>query len=395
MSLDPELKRFATQRQAEYLDAILRYGSGRKAAKALNVTHSAVEAGVAAVKRKAALAGYAPECDMTRRVPDPFVLKGTSTLYGKDGEQKLQWVKTKLDDDMWSAAIQEWVQWLVKDAEGIAKPIKAPQHTNADLLTAYPMGDPHFGMYSWAKQTGASYDLDIAEKLHYAAIDRLVDTAPASDEALILELGDFFHADNNTNMTPRSGHILDTDTRWERVMQIGLRAMVYIIQRTLTKHKKVTVRIVKGNHDPHASFALALGLDAYFRNEPRVTIDLSAREYWYYRFGKCLFGVTHGDKIKQVQLPLIMAHDVPEFWGETLFRYFYSGHVHSDELTEHPGCLVERFRTLASPDSYAHGAGYRSGRDMKAIVHHREFGEVERHLCNIAMIQHAVQQESK
>lgn len=39
-----------------------------------------------------------------------------------------------------------------------------------------------------------------------------------------------------------------------------------------------------------------------------------------------------------------------------------------------PGCVVESFRTLAAPDAYASGAGYRSGRDMKLDVIHRLWG---------------------
>ena len=387
---DEALKEFATARQGEYIDAVNRYGSNRKAAEALGIHRTTIDAAIASAKRAAALKGYAPECDITKRVPDPLVLKGTSTLYGKDGEMKLQWVKTKLDDDLWTAQVREFVEWLVKDATGVYKPAPcATPRLNSDLCSTYIFGDPHFGMYAWGRQTGGSYDLNIAERMHCEAMDRSVAGAPPSERALILNMGDFFHADNNTNMTPRSGNILDTDTRWERVMQIGLRAMVYMIMSALSKHQEVVVRNVKGNHDPHASFALALALDAFFRNEPRVIIDLSPVEYWYYRHGKVLIGATHSAKCKIEKLPLIMAHDRPQDWGETTHRYFHGGHVHHDNLDEFPGCVVEQHRTLAAPDSFSHGAGYRSGRSMKHVVYHREHGEVERYICDMSMIEKA------
>jgi hypothetical protein len=50
------------------------------------------------------------------------------------------------------------------------------------------------------------------------------------------------------------------------------------------------------------------------------------------------------------------------------------------------GVLIEWFRTLAPRDAWATGAGYRSGRDMYAVIHHKEYGEVERHRCDIAML---------
>ena len=248
------------------------------------------------------------------------------------------------------------------------------------------MGDPHFGMYAWGEECGDDFDLKIAERITYAAIDQLVASAPRAKHALIVELGDFFHADNSQNRTEASGHALDVDTRFARVLQIGLRAMVYVIGATLRKHDRVTVRIVQGNHDTHSSSALALALDAHFRAERRVTIDLSPAPRWYFRFGKTLIGATHGHQCRPKNLPAAMASERARDWGETEFRYFYYGHVHHRNVTEHPGCVTESFRTLAPRDAWHAGQGYSAGRDMTAIVHHRKFGEVERYTCPVSLI---------
>jgi hypothetical protein len=387
MTIDTALKQWATVRQAEYIDAVNAHGSARKAAAAMNVAPQVVTMAIRMVKKKAAMQGFAPENDMKVTVPEPYVVRGTSTLYDADGKPKLQWVKTRLDETKAREAVEEWVGWLVEDAKGLAPVITPPAFTHDDLLTVYPMGDPHFGMYAWAPEAGDDFDLDIAERLTYAAIDRLVASAPPSKHALILELGDFFHADDNSAATPKSGNRLDVDTRWARVMQVGLRAMVYVIKRALEKHELVTVRIVAGNHDPHSSFALALGLDAYFNSNERVTIDLDPNVFWYYKFGKVLIGATHGDTCKTDKLPAIMACDRSEDWGQTRFRYYYHGHIHHDSVKELPGCMVESFRTLAARDAWHSGAGYRSGRDMRCIVHHKDFGEIERHRCDVAMLE--------
>lgn len=386
LKLDPGLKAYATETQARYIDAVIAHKGVRGAAKACGIHQSVLSRAVLAVKRKAALAGFAPEFDMTHEVPSPFVAKGTSTLYDDTGKLRLQWVKTKLDDTRAEEAMREWVEWLAQDAKGKAPATKAPKHTDCDLLSVYPMGDPHFGMYAWAAESGDDFDLEIAERLTKAAIDRLVDSSPPAETALVLELGDFFHSDNNTNVTPRSGAPLDVDTRWARVMQIGLRAMVYVVQRAAEKHKRVVVKIKRGNHDPHSSFALALALDAYFTSNKRVEVDLSPAVHWYYRFGKVLIGSTHGDTTKMKDLPGVMAADRPEDWGQSEFRYWYCGHVHHIERKEFPGVVVEYFRTLAARDAWHTGQGYRAGRDMGLIVQHREFGEIERHTCNVAMI---------
>jgi hypothetical protein len=380
------LKKWATIRQAEYIDSIEKTKSVKQTAKDLKVDVSTVYAALATLRKRAALSGYSPDEDMVHPVPSPFLVKGVSTHYNKDGVVTAQWVKSKLDDTKAREAIEEWVSWLVTEAKGLSPVITKPLIVNDDLLSVYPMGDPHFGMYAWAEEAGEDFDLNIAEQLTKDAINRLVDTSPPSKTALIIELGDFFHADNNTAMTPRSGANLDVDTRWVRVIQVGLRAMRYVILKTLEKHENVIVRIVSGNHDPHSSWALAFALSAYFENEPRVTIDLSAADVWYYRFGKVLIGATHGDKCKSKNLPAIMACDRPVDWGLTEHRFIYHGHIHHSSRTEHPGVLVESFRTLAARDAWHTASGYRSGRDMNCIVHHKDHGEISRQTCSITMI---------
>ncbi len=55
--LNPELKQYGTERQGEYLDAAIEYGSATKAAKALGVNPRTVQRGIAALKRAAIEAG--------------------------------------------------------------------------------------------------------------------------------------------------------------------------------------------------------------------------------------------------------------------------------------------------------------------------------------------------
>lgn len=384
--LDPQLLDFCTARQREILQACIGAGTQRGASKVLGLAPQVVSFAIMAVKKKAALRGYAPEADMHHPTVAPFVVKGTSTLYDDVGNTKLQWVKTQLDAQQVEAAVREWIESLTQQAKGMSPLIAPPKHTNADLLAVYPIGDPHIGMYSWAAETGSDFDADVAERQIQGAVDRLVTSAPPAETGLILELGDLIHADNSKNMTLRSANTLDVDTRWGRVMQIGLRIPIYAVKRALAKHKKVIVRIVKGNHDEHSSFAIALALDAYFHNNLRVKVDLSPAEHWYYRFGKVLIGVTHGDKAKFPAMPGIMACDRPQDWGATRYRHWYQGHIHHEHKVEYPGCVVEAFRTLAARDAWHAGEGYRAGRDMCLIVHHKEFGEIERHRVDIAQL---------
>lgn len=332
------------------------------------------------------LHGWNPDADLTKPIPSPLIIRGTSTLYGDDGALKLQWVKTKLDDERVDALFRESLSVLSQSVKGLSKITKPPAKCMDDLLAVYPLGDPHFGMYSWAKETGSDFDVETAREHTLAAIDRLVMTAPSASTAIILPLGDVLHADNQTNQTPGHKNQLDVDTRFVKVLGVAIQAFRHVILRALQKHPKVIVRFVAGNHDPHSVWALAYTIAAYFDNEPRVEIDLSPSLFWYHRFGKVLIGSTHGDTVKPEQLLGVMATDRAEDWGATRHRYFYTGHIHTSNKKEFNGLMWESFRTIAPSDAWASGRGYRAGQDMQCIVHHREYGEIERHRCDIGMI---------
>ena len=384
--IDERLEEWATPAQLKYMEAINRLGSMRKAAAECGVADNAVKEAMFRLKREATRKGYSPEHDMTRTVPDGYIVKGVSTYYDKDGKQSAQWVKSSIDharqDEMMRAAVAA----MSEDVRGTSPLIAAPAHIESDILAVFPIGDPHVGLYVWAKECGDAFDLNIARNLTLGAVDRLMASAPTAETAIILLLGDVFHMNDQTNQTPGHKHQLDVDSRFVKVLQVGIETYRHSIIRALEKYNNVVVKAIPGNHDPQAIWALALTLSAYFSNDPRVEVDLGPSKFWFYRFGKVLIGSTHGDTCKHESLPGIMACDRPEDWGATKHRYWYTGHVHSQNVREFPGVICESFRTLAAKDSYAAGYGYRAGRDMVCIVHHKEHGEIERHRCDVGMI---------
>jgi hypothetical protein len=381
-----KLKEFCnTESQLRKLEAVIEHGSNRKAAKALGVQPSCVDKSMETIRRRAAKRGHAPDHDMQHTTPDGFEVSGVSTMYDDEGNVKLQWVKTKQEAEK----LLELALEATKDAftEIKVPRIKAPKKFDAkNLLTVYPMGDPHIGMYAWAEEAGEDFDVKIAERNLVTATERLVACAPASEHALIVNVGDFYHSDTMDNRTSRSGHALDVDTRWANVLRVGVRAMRSCIEAALRKHKKVHVINEIGNHDDHTAQVLTLALTMAYEDNPRVTFDESPGRFHYYRFGKVLIGVTHGDTVKPDKLGGIMATDRALDWGETHRRYWYTGHIHTRNTFELPGCEVESFRTLAAKDAWTASMGYRSGRDMYCIVIHEEFGEIERHRKDILML---------
>lgn len=383
--IDNDTLSYATVRQLEYIDAIAAAkGNLKRAAKALGVCEGTIKRSIQALRQKAARKGHAPG-HFDSGVAPGYAMGKVTVQRGKSGEIERTWERQSPDNAIHGQMLEGYATALAESVKGLAKPVKVPKAANDDLMVVVPVGDPHFGMYAWAAEAGADFDLEIAERLTRGAIDRLVDSGPAASTALLLNLGDHFHADNQKNVT-NSGHQLDVDGRWAKVQQVGLMAMIYCIQRLLEKYPKVIFRINKGNHDNHSSYALALMLSCYFHNEPRVEVDLSPSIHWYFQFGKVLLGSTHGDSTKDKDMLPIMAADRPAEWGTTKHRYWYVGHVHHKFAKEHPGGIVEYFRTLAPGDAWHRGQGYRAGRDMCLVVMHKDHGEIERHRCDAGML---------
>lgn len=311
-------------------------------------------------------------------------IAGTSTLYGPNGEEKLRWVKTRAGEPS-----AEDVAIAIRDAlTGIPKaaPVPAPKQTQKDLLAVYPIGDQHVGMYSWAEETGADYDLKIAERLLTSAVAHLVEQTPAADEAVIVDVGDFTHYDTIRTETVRSHNTLDSDSRYHAMIRVALRLVCACVDRALQKHRKVTLIAAPGNHNDMGAAWMIEALALYYARNPRVHVMAKAGKFFYYEFGKCLLGVTHGDTGKPEKLAGVMAADQPQAWGRTAHRHWLTGHVHNKAQIEMQGVLWETFRTLAPGDAWSFAAAYRSSRSMESIVYHHEHGEVGRHMFKLSML---------
>ena len=88
------LKYVQSDSQREKVEAYIKYGSSRKAAKALGCHHANVTRAIQTVKKNAAQRGYAPEHDMIHPTAEGFNVKGVSTYYDDEGKVRGQWVKT-------------------------------------------------------------------------------------------------------------------------------------------------------------------------------------------------------------------------------------------------------------------------------------------------------------
>ncbi|MFD0669734.1 hypothetical protein ACT80S_18590 [Ramlibacter sp. MAHUQ-53] len=375
--IDPQLTSFATVRELELLEALESHGTHRAAAKALGVSKSVFSGAMDRLKRRAASRGYSPDHDMTRTVPEGFRVKGVSTYYDQEGKPRGQWVKSAADDAARERAIREAYEAMAEDVPRIAPTLPVPV-TEDHLLTLYTLTDCHVGALAWHREGGADWDLAIAEKSLIGCFEQMVRASPAATTGVVAQLGDFLHSDGLLPVTPTSGHVLDQDGRFSKVVSTAVRVLRRIIAMALEKHRRVVVLLAEGNHDMASSVWLRVMFRALYEHEPRVQVIDSELPYYVHQHGRTMLGFHHGHLKKNDGLPLLFAAQFPQVWGATTKRYAHTGHRHHIEEKEHSGMVVVQHPTLAARDAYAARGGWIAERQVRAITYHAEHGEVAR-----------------
>lgn len=365
----------------EILAAVKEHGSNNKAAKALGMGRRTIDRRV----QKLVLKGYSPAHDMVHMCPDGYKVKGVSTLYKPDGSVSAQWVKTSADHDrrmeMLNEAVMAALEPIVPE-----HPRKAPAHTASDLLNMYVITDYHLGAKAWGEETGADWDLAIAEELIVKWFAAAIAMSPDSKVGVFAQLGDFMHWDGMAAVTPTSGHTLDADSRFQKLVRVAIKVIRRVTGMLLDKHETVHLIMAEGNHDLASSAWLREMFSALYAHEPRVLVDTRPDPYYCVEHGLTSIFIHHGHKKKFEALETVFISKFREVFGRTQFSFAHTGHLHHDIIKETNTMKLEQHRTLAAPDSHASRGGWMSGRDAKVITYHKKYGEVCRNTVCVDML---------
>lgn len=352
-------------------DRAVRSGAGRLLCRDCARTSNAPE------REAAAKAAALERSGVVFPPPEGHSVKGVSTLYGPDGELKAQWVKTSTSEAERESLLRGVASALAEKLPRETRR-KPPKRVIADLANCYVVTDFHLGMLAWHEETGADWDTAIAERLLVDWFAAAIQSSPDAAVGIFAQLGDLLHWDGLDAVTPASKHLLDADTRFQKLVRVVIRVLRRIIGMLLEKHAVVVLKIVEGNHDPAASAWLRELLAALYEHEPRIEVDVSPDPYYCYEHGLTSLFFHHGHKRKPTNIHDVFAAKFRGVFGRTKFSYAHMGHMHHIEVKETNLMVVEQHRTLAAPDAYASRGGWMSGRSASVITYHKQFGEVGR-----------------
>lgn len=335
------------------------------------------------VKKKLAETGWDPANDRTYKNPQEQVVAGYSTLVrhkNKDDSSTgrvMEWVKTKVDLSKQVETAQQIIQSMIDEIEPLPVIPFENKVSNRNLFTVIPIGDPHIGLMTWAKEVGEDWDIKIADRVYRKVFTRLLRALPDTEECILVNTGDFFHADNIEGVTSRSGHRLDLDGRHGKWLDAGFVIIRMFIDACLRKYKKVEFVNVPGNHDDILGRAIGSYTWQLYRDNPRINVQKGDSPFQYVKRGNVLLGFAHGHTCKLASLPGKMASDQAKLWGETTYRHWFTGHVHHNswiQFKEHAGCRVETVGIIPPKDAYAHGGAYGADRGIQGVIFDKVIG---------------------
>ncbi len=310
-------------------------------------------------------------------VPPQHAVTKSTTRLDPDGRIGLQYITAKPGEAERFEAFKKATRDELEQYRGAALAIDypAPAETWKDYLSCYWLGDPHIGMLAHASETlSGHFDLRIAEAQLVECFRQLVMRTPPSRVGRIVNVGDFYHAETNMQVTPGHGHKLDVDGRHYKVDKCGKRILRSLVDLAKQRHEIVEFVALPGNHDPNMAFQLASWLSVLYEGDPRVIIDESIAAYNYREFGANLIATCHGDGAKENSLPLLLATRQREAWGRTRYHQFHAGHIHHTRKIEHSGCLTWYHNTLADKDAWSALMGFDSEQFLESTTYHERFG---------------------
>ena len=379
--LDPEFEKYATPKQWEKLKAWEQHGSTRRAAEAIGVHNRAIDQAWAAVQKKAAMHGFAPDHGWQHETLPGYVVKGVSTLRDmQTGEERLRWEKIERDKEAQLEAIREAVEDLTANVPRM-RPVKAPRGCLSDLLNLYVLTDYHMGMLAWHREGGEDWDVSIATDTLVKSFSQMMAQSAEAETGFVCQLGDFLHTDYPAmaSVTPMSKHDLDADGRPHKVIDATIHVLRSLVDMALSKHEKVIVLMAEGNHDMVSSIWLQCLFGAMYEKDPRVEVVNSPLPYYAHKHGETALFFHHGHLTKPAGLPGVFAAQFPKVWGLTKYRYGHCGHFHHKvriDEKEDQGVSVTQHRTLAAKDAYSARGGYFAERKAECITYHRDHGQV-------------------
>ncbi len=384
----PDIYNLATDNFKAKYDALVKYDSIIEGFIAEGIDDSNFYKQLNKVLKKGKDLGYISGLPKMR-IGEGNKLGKITTQIDSDGEVKQIWYRQDNELEDLTNAITAFCAELPKHEPKKPKGLKK---YNKDVIPFINIGDGHVGMLSYHYETNENFDLEIAERDLCCAMRIMIDEMPSCERVVIQDMGDMTHYENVAGKTEASGHDLDCDGRFYKMIETYCRIMRFIVDLCLSKFKFVDFIGNQGNHSRTNDFWMNILLKNVYEKEKRLVVINNQNVFIPYRMGNTFVMCHHSDKCRPNKLANVMATDYRHDFGEALYKYIDIGHIHHNMVSkEHPAVQIESFNQLATADKYAHDGGWRSRSSLNVIYRSKTYGEVGRHRLPLERVRDVIE----
>jgi hypothetical protein len=265
------------------------------------------------------------------------------------------------------------------------KPPVINLHKQGNVMAEVNIADLHLGKLCWHGDTPENFDYKIARDMYYKLIGEIAEQLKDKPIEYITFVwaNDFFNSDT-VEKTTTGGTPQDTDIREKKLFNIGVEMLVRGIEM-LQEIVKVPIHTfyTPSNHDELSGYHALKYLEAWFRKDESVVIDISAYPRKYQLYGNMLIGYTHGAKEKDKgsyekasRLASLMPIEARQLWAQALYHEFHTAHLHSEHTTEEiNGVIVRRVSSPTASDTWHTESGYLGAvRKAQTFIYDKERG---------------------
>lgn len=275
-------------------------------------------------------------------------------------------------------------QFKQLDREQFTPPHYAP--VQGSMMAEVNIADLHLGKLCWHGDTPENYDSKIAKELFYKLVSEIAFELKQKpiERILFVWANDFFNSDNEQKTTT-AGTPQDTDVRNKKMFNTGCEMLVRAIEM-FAEIAPVETFYTPSNHDEETAYHAIGFVSAWFRQDPRVAVNMDAYPRKYELYGNTLIGFTHGDKEndkgnkdKASRLASLMPLEAKNLWWQARFYEMHTAHLHSEQMIQEiNGVIVRRISSPTALDLWHTTSGYiGSVRKAQTFIYDKERGLVQ------------------
>jgi hypothetical protein len=287
-------------------------------------------------------------------------------------EVKHGWLKTKPNEKGRSHSLffkvdheVDFLDNLIAGLKGYKFEVpKFGKQVASDKIGLINIFDCHLNKLSITETTNYASSIEENVRIFRGAFASLFERCFADNvEKIVFPIGNDFYNDDNHGFTT-SGTPQDVFPDWSNSFTLGLNAIRWCVDYSLSKGVKIDLITVYSNHDQNKLWYLSKCLELIYEGNDNVNLDFQRIQFKFYEYGKCMLALTHGHGGKTNDFHNIMASLQPEMWGRTKHRSMWLGHFHTSKQYKYlnhedrRGVELHYMRAMSNPDTWHYSNGY-------------------------------------